>query len=192
MFVPSTHPRRRISSKKDRAAGSSSSDSPAKSTTTETTRAGCANASRGATRPATNAPSSVLLVETVRTIFPSSVSAERDIRAGYRSRQRNREQQARPAVARQPAQQADRPRRAGEALAVAPAFRGHALQRRRRVALARQRQARVGDDRARRRRKRPLVVGGLELHRLGHRVAVLARGRFARAQLGEAAAQVGG
>src|SRR5882762_520672 len=62
MFVPSTHPRRRISSKKDRVAGSSSSDSPAKSTTTEAIRAGCENASRGATRPATNAPSRVLLV----------------------------------------------------------------------------------------------------------------------------------
>src|SRR6267143_358825 len=62
MFVPSTHPRRRISSKKDRAAGSSCSDSPAKSTTTEATRAGCANANRGTTRPAANAPSSVLLV----------------------------------------------------------------------------------------------------------------------------------
>src|SRR5882762_7071088 len=121
MFVPSTHPRRRISSKNDRVAGSSSSDSPAKSTTTETIRAGCANASRGATRPATNARSSVLLVETVRTIFPSSVSAERDIRAGERGRQRNREQQARPAVARQPAKQADRPRRAREALAPRPA-----------------------------------------------------------------------
>src|SRR2546422_11312735 len=68
MFVPSTHPRRRISSKKDRVAGSSSSESPGKSTPTEAIRAGCANASRGATKPATNAASSVLLVAISRNL----------------------------------------------------------------------------------------------------------------------------
>src|ERR1700752_1458289 len=68
MFVPSTHPRRRISSKKDCVAGSSTSESPAKSTTTEAIRAGCANARRGATRPATSAPSSVLLVAISRNL----------------------------------------------------------------------------------------------------------------------------
>jgi len=85
-------------------------DSPANSTTTEATRAGCANASRGATRPATNAPSSVLLVAI--SMNRSSIAkghswhlSERDIRAGEGGSQRDREQQARPAVARQPAKQ---------------------------------------------------------------------------------------
>src|SRR2546422_7521419 len=68
MLVPSTHPWRRISSKKDCVAGSSCSDSPAKSTTTEAIRAGCANASRGATKPATSTPSSVLLVAISRNL----------------------------------------------------------------------------------------------------------------------------
>src|SRR5467141_310415 len=79
MFVPSTHPRRRISSKKDRAAGSSCSDSPAKSTTTEATRAGCANASRGATRPATNAPSSLLLIAISSSIAKGHAYADRGL-----------------------------------------------------------------------------------------------------------------
>src|SRR6266446_5176029 len=79
MFVPSTHPRRRISSKKDRVAGSSSSDSPAKSTTTEATRAGCANASRGATRPAANAPSSLLLIAISSSIAKGHSYADRGL-----------------------------------------------------------------------------------------------------------------
>src|SRR6267378_6501293 len=79
MFVPSTHPRRRISSKKDRAAGSSCSDSPAKSTTTEATRAGCANASRGATRPAANAPSSLLLIAISSSIAKGHAYADRGL-----------------------------------------------------------------------------------------------------------------